>query len=68
MHGETVNGLIMGVGWSSTSYVGCEYWRLTSCLDAALIPAPCRICLERLGIINEDDHAALVIRVFWRCV
>lgn len=24
------------------------------------------ICLERLGIIDDDDHVALVIRVFWR--
>lgn len=27
-----------------------------------------RICLERLGVVQESDHAALVIRVFWRCV
>ncbi|KIM80663.1 hypothetical protein PILCRDRAFT_528915 [Piloderma croceum F 1598] len=24
------------------------------------------ICLERLGVVQESDHAALVIRVFWR--
>ncbi|KAL4067463.1 hypothetical protein V8B97DRAFT_1873560 [Scleroderma yunnanense] len=26
------------------------------------------ICLERLGIIKDDDHVALVIRVFWRYI
>ncbi|KZT65205.1 Phosphotyrosyl phosphatase activator [Daedalea quercina L-15889] len=24
------------------------------------------ICLERLGVVQESDHVALVIRVFWR--
>ena len=28
----------------------------------------CRICLERLGVVEESDHKALVIRVFWRYV
>ena len=26
------------------------------------------ICLERLGVVQESDHRALVIKVFWRCV
>ena len=26
------------------------------------------ICLERLGVVQESDHVALVIRAFWRCV
>ncbi|CCM02008.1 uncharacterized protein FIBRA_04083 [Fibroporia radiculosa] len=26
------------------------------------------ICLERLGVVQESDHVALVIRVFWRYV
>jgi len=26
------------------------------------------ICLERLGVVHESDHVALVIRVFWRYV
>lgn len=26
------------------------------------------ICLERLGVVQESDHVALVIKVFWRCV
>ncbi|TFY53544.1 hypothetical protein EVJ58_g9396, partial [Rhodofomes roseus] len=26
------------------------------------------ICLERLGVVQESDHMALVIRVFWRYV
>jgi serine/threonine-protein phosphatase 2A activator len=25
-----------------------------------------RICLEQLGVIRESDHAAMVIKVFWR--
>lgn len=28
----------------------------------------CRLCLERLGVVQESDHTALVTRVFWRCV
>ena len=27
-----------------------------------------RLCLERLGVVDETDHTALVTRVFWRCV
>jgi hypothetical protein len=27
---------------------------------------PLRICLEHLGVVEESDHKALVIRVFWR--
>jgi len=27
-----------------------------------------RYCLEKLGVVNVDDHKALVIRVFWRFV
>jgi serine/threonine-protein phosphatase 2A activator len=27
-----------------------------------------RLCLERLGVVQESDHVALVIRVFWRLV
>ncbi|KAL0945999.1 hypothetical protein HGRIS_012275 [Hohenbuehelia grisea] len=26
------------------------------------------ICLERLGVVQESDHQALVIRVFWRYI
>ncbi|OCH90499.1 Phosphotyrosyl phosphatase activator [Obba rivulosa] len=26
------------------------------------------ICLERLGVVSEADHVALVIRVFWRYI
>ncbi|OBZ76062.1 Serine/threonine-protein phosphatase 2A activator 2 [Grifola frondosa] len=26
------------------------------------------ICLERLGVVQESDHVALVVRVFWRYV
>ncbi|KAN0136948.1 hypothetical protein V8E53_005389 [Lactarius tabidus] len=26
------------------------------------------LCLERLGVVQESDHVALVIRVFWRYV
>ncbi|KAF8578827.1 Phosphotyrosyl phosphatase activator [Ramaria rubella] len=26
------------------------------------------ICLERLGVVQESDHTALVIRVFWRYI
>lgn len=26
------------------------------------------MCLERLGLVQEQDHKALVIRVFWRSV
>ncbi|KAH9000644.1 Phosphotyrosyl phosphatase activator [Lactarius hatsudake] len=26
------------------------------------------LCLERLGVVHESDHVALVIRVFWRYV
>lgn len=25
-----------------------------------------RICLEKLGVVQESDHVALVIKVFWR--
>ena len=25
----------------------------------------CRICLKRFGIIDDDDHVTLVIRMFW---
>jgi hypothetical protein len=35
------------------------------------VGSPCKphsICLERLGVVQESDHTALVIRVFWRCV
>jgi len=27
-----------------------------------------RICLEELGVIHENDHKALVIKVFWRYI
>jgi len=26
-----------------------------------------RFCLERLGVVQAEDHTALVIMVFWRC-
>ncbi|KAH9955346.1 Phosphotyrosyl phosphatase activator [Russula dissimulans] len=26
------------------------------------------ICLEQLGVVRESDHAALVVRVFWRYI
>jgi hypothetical protein len=25
-----------------------------------------RLCLERLGVVNKDDHTALIIQVFWK--
>lgn len=25
-----------------------------------------RICLERLGVLEESDHKAIVLKVFWR--
>ena len=27
-----------------------------------------RICLQRLGVVQESDHIALVVRVFWRYI
>ena len=27
-----------------------------------------RICLERLGVVTQEDSVALVIRVFWKYV
>lgn len=26
----------------------------------------CRICLDKLGVFQESDRAALVTKVFWR--
>jgi hypothetical protein len=37
----------------------CPFYHLPA--DGSL-----RICLERLGVTDESDHKALVIRVFWR--
>lgn len=55
----------MGVGWSSIFFAGCVYH--DSCYSVLLPDAPhARICLEELGVVHESDHAALVIRVFWR--
>lgn len=28
----------------------------------------CRMCLERLGVLQESDHTALVVRVFWKYI
>lgn len=58
----------MGVAWSSISFAGCAY-----CLTPTLpsLPHPPylrRICLERLGVVEESDHKALIIKVFWRHV
>jgi serine/threonine-protein phosphatase 2A activator len=40
---------------------------VVSCLFSDAIPSY-RICLEELGVIHENDHKALVIKVFWRLV
>lgn len=33
-----------------------------------LPPTVISFCLERLGVVQAEDHPALVIRVFWKCV
>jgi serine/threonine-protein phosphatase 2A activator len=40
---------------------------LTVLFSRRLIEATDRFCLERLGVFDENDHIALVTRVFWRC-
>lgn len=64
------HGLIMGVGWSSIFYAGCKCRMMLfrRVLLMIIITIDCRICLERLGVVQESDHTALVTRVFWRCV
>jgi serine/threonine-protein phosphatase 2A activator len=32
------------------------------------LTARIRICLQRLGVVQESDHTALVVRVFWRYI
>lgn len=37
-------------------------------LPGRLTNVTTRICLERTGVVQDSDHTALVIRVFWRRV
>lgn len=53
----------MGVGWNLTFCVGCKH--VTFRMHPVVLTA-IRFCLERLGVVQAEDHPALVIRVFWR--
>ena len=64
--GGTGRGLTMGAGWSSTFFVGCVCFPVRS--FRVMPDSQSRICLEQLGVVQESDHAALVIKVFWRLV
>ncbi len=64
--GGTGRALTTGAGWSSTFFVGCASSIQT--LSCRCLIRGCRICLEELGVVQESDHAALVLRVFWRLV
>ena len=55
----------MEVGWNLTSYAGCEYVMFPTYSVVVILV---RFCLERLGVVQAEDHAASVIKVFWRCV
>jgi hypothetical protein len=67
--GGIERALIMGVGWSSTFFVGCAFSHFILFLPRrCLIHRIYRICLEELGVVQESDHAALVLNVFWRLV
>jgi len=60
----------MGVGWSLIFYAGCALFHFFQGVLPRLIYLffNSRICLEHLGVVQESDHKALVIKVFWRCV
>ena len=61
----------MGVGWSSTFYVGCKWLYdapSPSLLFMDIVLIEYRLCLDRLAVVQESDHTALVTRVFWKCV
>jgi len=63
-HGETGQGLIMGVEWNSISCAGCGHCSCGPVSTLNLLNF--RICLERLGVLQESDHIAVVLKVFWR--
>jgi len=54
----------MEVGWNLISYAGCKYVKFRTRLPVVTV---IRLCLERLGVIQTEDHTASVIKVFWRC-
>lgn len=64
--GGTGSASTTGAGWSSIFFVGCAF--LSSLFRHAMPDSQTRICLEQLGVVQESDHAALVIKVFWRLV
>jgi len=53
------------VVWNWIFFVGCEPY---CSIWIVIWPFFVRYCLEKLGVVNVDDHKALVIRVFWRFV
>ena len=61
--GETEQGSIMEAGWNSTSYAGCEYVMFRT---HSVVVIVIRLCLERLGVLQAEDHTSSVIKVFWR--
>lgn len=63
--GETDNELTMAAAWSSIFSAGCSSHLLPLHFISLTKPS---ICLERLGALQESDHKALVLRVFWRYI
>ncbi len=58
----------MAPGWNSTFCAGCESESSFS-VDSRRTYTPVhthRLCLEKLGVLNETDRTAVVIKVFWQ--
>lgn len=58
-HGGTGKEWTMEAGWSSISFVGCEY---------RVNRAECRLCLVKLGVIQREDYSFLVLGMFWKYI
>lgn len=46
----------------------CWLYALVLFSSLRVLTACIRMCLQRLGVVQESDHTALVVRVFWRYI